>query len=137
MTSRSDDSRPLLDGFTTRFHRIARAGGGRISSPTWLARASAVGLCVSSLGFVALFVGGLAAEPTAELALVVEPLPLRLALWLPALIGVFAVGTFIGAAVGWYNSYWSLVGRIHQTLLALLGVLFVWQLSVFGLLPPG
>ena len=135
MTTRPDDSQSLLDGFTTRFERIGRAAGRRISSPTWLARASAIGLCVSSLAFVALFISGLAAEPTEELALVVEPLPLRLALWIPAFIGVFAVGTFVGAVVAWYNSYWSLVGRIHQTILAILGVLFVWQLSVFGFLP--
>lgn len=136
MTTRPDDSQSRLDRFTTRFGRIGPAGSRRISSPKWLARASAVGLCVSSLGFVALFVTGLAAESTEDLALVLEPLPLRLALWLPPFIGMFAVSTFVGAVIAWYNNYWSLVSRLHQTILAILGVLFIWQLSVFGFLFP-
>lgn len=136
MTARSDDSEPLFSGFTDRFERIANAVDRRITSPAWLARASAIGLCVSSLAFVVLFIAGFAIGG-GQLAIVTEPLPLRLALWVPPLIAAFAVATIAGTVVAWYNGYWSRAGRIHQTIVAVLGVLFVWQLSAFGFLPPG
>lgn len=136
MTTDPHKSETVTEGSMTGSRRIRRWFKGGIKSPQWLARASAVGLCVSSLGFVVLFISGLAAEPTEELAFVVEPLPLRLALWLPPIIALFTVGTVLGAVGAWYNTYWSVRGRLHQTILAVLGVLFVWQLSVTGFLIP-
>jgi len=41
----------------------------------------------------------------------------------------------VGAVAGWWCGYWSLAGRVHQTVLALLAVGFVWQLSALGFLP--
>ena len=136
MTARPDDSRSFRDGFGDRFERLARGVGRRLAAPAWLFRAAAVALCVSSLAFVALLVGGFAIGGE-QLAIVTEPLPLRLALWLPPFIAAFAAATVAGAVVAWYNGYWSLAGRIHQTILAVLGVLFAWQLSALGFLPLG
>lgn len=123
-----DDSEPRSDG-------VVDVISSRLRSPPWLARASAVGLCVVSLAFVALLVGSFVIS--GMLAIVTEPLPLRLAPLLTPVIAVFALGTLVGAVIAWREGYWSLAARIHQTILAILGVLFVWQLAAFGFLPPG
>jgi hypothetical protein len=104
----------------------------RLGTPSWLARAAAVGLCFLSLGFVVLLAvpivrGG-------QVALITKPLLMQVALSLPYLILTFTLGTVVGAGLGWWNRYWSLWGRIHQTLLGLLGVGFVWQLAEVGFL---
>ena len=102
----------------------------RVRRPAWLGRAASVGLCLSVLGFVGLV--GVSFAMGGQLMLVTEPLSLRLALVFPPLIALFTGGTLVGAIVGWWNGYWSRAVRIHQTVLGLLGLLFVWQLLVLG-----
>lgn len=109
---------------------IARGLKRRVSSPSWLARAAGVGLSSVSIGFVALFV--IVLESAGQLALITRPLPMRLALALPYLIASLTLATTAGAVLAWRYRYWSLSARIHQTLLALLGVAFSWQLAVLG-----
>lgn len=132
MTPSTDRPQTPDDGTGSRVERLSSSLDRRLTTPAWLARVSALGLCVSSLGFVALVVAGFAIE--GELAIVTTPLPLRLALWLPPFVAAFAAGTLAGAVVGWYDRYWSFPVRIHQTILAALGVLFVWQLFAHGFL---
>jgi uncharacterized membrane protein len=103
-----------------------------VTSPEWLARAAGIGLSGVSVGFVLVFL--LVLGRGGELALVTRPLPMQVALAVPYLIVPLAVGTTVGAVLAWTNRYWSLSARIHQTVLAVLGVLFVWQLATLGFL---
>lgn len=102
----------------------------RVSSPSWLARAAGVGLCGVSIGFIGLFLFVL--ETAGEFTLITRPLPMQVTLALPYLIGVFTLATTAGAMLAWRYRYWSLPARIHQTILALLGLAFSWQLSILG-----
>lgn len=104
----------------------------RLTSPQWLARAAAVALCSSSVGFVVLFISIL--ETGGELTLFTRPPLMQIALTLPYLIGIFTLGTTVGALLAWRHRYWSQPVRIHQTILALLGLAFSWQLAILGLI---
>ncbi|QCS43613.1 hypothetical protein [Natrinema versiforme] len=104
----------------------------RLTSASWLARAASVGLSSVSIGFVMLFMFVL--ETGGDLTLFTRPLPMQIALALPYLIGVLTLGTTAGALLAWRYRYWSLPARIHQTVLALLGLAFCWQLSTLGFL---
>ena len=106
--------------------------GRRLGSPAWLSRAAAVGLCGTAIGLVGTLAVAIASH--GRIALVTRPSPMRVALLLPYLVSVFAGGTLVGAMLAWWNRYWSLAARIHQTILALLGLGFVWQLAVLGFL---
>ncbi|WP_284010445.1 hypothetical protein [Haloarcula pelagica] len=122
---RSEQAQDSYSGLT---HGVNR----RLTSPAWLARATAVVLCALSIGFVGLFTVVL--ETGGDLTLITRPLQMRLALVLPYLIAGCALGTTVGALLGWRYRYWSLRVRIHQTVLAILGLGFSWQLSTLGFL---
>lgn len=104
----------------------------RLTSALWLARAASIGLRSISIGFVILFAFIL--ETGGDLTLITRPLPMQIALTLPYLIAVLTLGTTAGALLAWRYRYWSLPVRIHQTVLALLGLAFCWQLSTLGFL---
>lgn len=112
-------------GFT---HGVKR----RLTSASWLARAAGVGLSSVSIGFVVLFIFVL--ETGGDLTLFTRPLPMQIALVLPYLIGALTLVTTVGAVLAWRCRYWSLTARIHQTVLALLGLAFCRQLSTLGFL---
>lgn len=112
---------------------LGRTLRGRVGDPAWLGRASAVALCLSSLGFVAGFL--FVVSTGGQLALITMPLSLQVVFALPYLIALSAVGTVAGAVSGWRQGRWSLATRVHQTVLAVLAVLFVWQLFALGFLP--
>ncbi|MFD1600353.1 hypothetical protein [Halobellus rarus] len=104
----------------------------RSTSLSWLARAAGVGLSGVSIGFVVLFMFVL--ETDGDLTLITQPLPMQIALALPYLIVILTLGTTAGSLLAWRYRYWSLRTRIHQTILALLGFAFCWQLSTLGFL---
>ncbi|WP_066418726.1 hypothetical protein [Halorubrum aethiopicum] len=110
-------------------HRVRR----RLKSPQWLSRAAGVGLSSVSIGFVILFMFVL--ETGGDLTLFTRPLPMQVALTLPYLIGILTLGTTVGTLMAWRYRFWSVTTRIHQTVLALLGLVFSWQLSTLGMLP--
>lgn len=133
MTDRLDEvETESVNWVSRRVPAIIRGVGRRVRSPAWLARAASVGLCIVSVGFVAAFVSVLGSS--GRLALVTRPLPMELVLALPYLVVLFAVGTVVGSGLAWRNRYWSLAARVHQTILALLGIGFVWQLFALGFL---
>jgi len=105
----------------------------RLTSASWLARSAGVGLSSVSIGFVILFMFVL--KTGGDLTLFTQPLPMQIALTLPYLIGALTFGTTVGALLAWRYRYWSLTTRIHQSVLALLGLVFSWQLSTQGFLP--
>jgi hypothetical protein len=111
---------------------IVHAAIRRLTTPSWLARAAGVALSGVSVGFVVLFVSVLGVG--GELALLTRPLPMRVALALPSLVGALTLVTTAGALLAWRFRYWSLPARIHQTVLALLGLAFSWQLWTLGFL---
>jgi hypothetical protein len=104
----------------------------RLTSTSWLARTTGVGLSSVSIWFVMLFIFVL--ETGGDVTLFTRPLPMQIALTLPYLVGVLTLGTTAGALLAWQYRYWSLPARIHQTILALLGLAFCWQLSILGFL---
>lgn len=111
---------------------ITRKGEQRIRNPAWLARAASVGLCASAIGFIIIF--AYVFESGGELALITNPTPMRLALVLPYFALIFTIAMIVGTGLGWWNHYWSLTVRIHQSILAILGIGFTWQLFVLGFL---
>lgn len=111
---------------------IRRRAERRATSPSWLARAAGVGLSIVSVGFALVFLFIL--ESGGELTLITRPRPMQFALALPYLIVILTLGTVLGAVLAWWNRYWSLPARIHQTILALLGLGFTWQLASLGFL---
>lgn len=111
---------------------VSRDSKHRVITPSWLARAAAVGLSSVSIGFVVIFMVVL--ETGGELALITRPLPMRITLALPYLVVILTFATTGGALLAWRYRYWSLPVRIHQTILALLGIAFSWQLAVLGFL---
>ena len=110
--------------------RITRDLTGGVTRLPWLARAAAVGLSAVSLGFVVLF--SLIVGTGGSLTLVTRPLAMQIALTLPYLVVLLTLVTNVGAVLSWRNGYWSLSARVHQTLLALLGLAFSWLLSTLG-----
>lgn len=108
--------------------------GRRLTSLSWLGRAAGVGLCTVSLGFVVLF--AFVVGTGGDLTLVSRPLAMQVALTLPPAIAVLTAATTVSAVSAWWNGYWSLRARLHQTLLALLGLGLSWQLATIGFLPP-
>lgn len=107
-------------------------GVGRPRRSAWLSRVAAAGLCITSIGFVVTV--GFAVASHGQMALVTRPPSMRIALAFPPIVLGFAICTLIGAVLGWSNRYWSLAARVHQTILALCGLGFVWQLAALGFL---
>lgn len=121
------------EGHQAIVRTIGRSVQRRVTSLPWLSRAAAVGLCVLSLALIASFVTALGQH---GLTLFVSNPPLvQVVLVLSYLVALFAAGTAIGAVLAWRHRYWSRTARIHQTVLAILGIAFVWQLSALGFLP--
>ena len=133
MTTAGSGSDPAGAAERSRIGALRRALGRRVGNLAWVGRASAVGLCLSSIAFVAGFVFVLSSG--GNLALATVPLLLRVVFALPYLVALFAFGTVAGAVSGWRQGYWSLAGRVHQTILAVIAVVFAWQLLVLGFLP--
>ncbi len=122
---------------TEQHERMVRGGFAntlmrRLTSPSWLARTAGVALSGVSIGFVLLFMFVL--ETGGEVTLFTRPLTMQIALALPYLIGVLTLGTTAGVLLAWWYRYWSVPVRIHQTILALLGIALCWQLSLLGFL---
>lgn len=115
-----------------RLRTTVQAVHRRTPRAAWLARTARIGLCLTSLLFaicfaVALGSGGLPALLT--------PTPLmRLALTLPYAVALLALATALSTVIAWRRSFWSLWGRLHQTVVAVLGLAFVWQLFTLGFL---
>jgi hypothetical protein len=133
VTAAGSGSDPVGAAERSRIGVLKRALGRRVGNFAWVGRASAVGLCLSSIAFVAGFVFVLSSG--GNLALATVPLLLRVVFALPYLVALFAFGTVAGAVSGWRQGYWSLAGRVHQTILAVIAVVFAWQLLVLGFLP--
>lgn len=61
--------------------------------------------------------------------------PLAKAALAVGLVGaLLAVGLAVWTAVAWKNRYWGVLGRAHATLVALIGMEFVWFLNHWNLL---
>lgn len=95
-----------------------------------LARPLAAAMCTSSLVFLA---GMLPVLVKAERLLFAIPPVIRIILLLPVVSATLAVPTTALAIIAWRNRYWSLPARLHFTLVAtaglvFLGVLRYWQL---------
>lgn len=112
--------------------RVVAGTKERARSPEYLSRAAGAGLCMASLALVGLLVAAFVAYE--DLVFALDPLSLQLAFASAYLVALFAIGTVIGTVLAWKNGYWSLGARLHQTLLAVAGVVFVGLLVSLGLL---
>ena len=112
--------------------RVVEGSKERARSPEYLSRAAGAGLCAASLAFVGLLVAAFAAYE--DLVFALDPLSLQMAFTSAYLVALFAIGTVVGTVLAWKNGYWSLGARLHQTLLAVAGVVFVALLGSLGLL---
>ena len=110
------------------YERLSR----QLRRPAWLARATGTALCLVSLAFVGGFLWGFAIDE--QFAFVTMPTPFRVALTLPPVVAALALATVGSAGLAWRRGYWSRRARIHQTVLAVLGLAFAWILAQFGLL---
>jgi hypothetical protein len=109
--------------------RGKRAGASSILSR--LARWLAAAICVLHT----LFIIGIAlvtANPS-ELVYGIPPL-LHVSLALALLAVVMTAGLPIFAVLAWKDGYWSLLGRMHYTLLTVVVLAFTWWLSYWNLL---
>jgi hypothetical protein len=50
------------------------------------------------------------------------------------LLAIFAVGIPVFAVLCWKNKYWSIVGRLHYSLVALASLTHIWLLDYWNLL---
>lgn len=132
MTDHSVTSQTSTHNTASRITQFTTGIKRRLKSPPWVFRAVAVGLCLTSLVFVGLLL--VAISKGGEIAFITKPPSMRAALLLPYVVLLFTGGTVLGALAGWWQRYWSVKTRIHQTILALLGVTFSWQLAVLGFL---
>ncbi|RQG97387.1 serine hydrolase domain-containing protein [Natrarchaeobius oligotrophus] len=123
------NGRASPDGRSTVVEPIERFRRA-VGRPAWLARAAGIALAVVSLGFAGSLLAGLAIG--GEFAFVATPLPLRIALALAPLSLLLAGATAVSAGLAWYNSYWSRRARVGRTILAVLGIVFAWQLLQLG-----
>ena len=99
MTAAGSGSDPVGAAERSRIGALRRALGRRVGNLAWVGRASAVGLCLSSIAFVAGFVFVLSSG--GNLALATVPLLLRVVFALPSLVSLFAFGPVAGAVSGW------------------------------------
>jgi tryptophan-rich sensory protein len=104
----------------------------RLRDGRWVARGIRHDFCLVALAVV---VGiGLAVARHGELALVTRPPTMQVALALAPIVALLALSTAVSAVLAWWRGYWSVVGRLTQTIVAVLGLGFLWQLHVLGLL---
>jgi len=63
-----------------------------------------------------------------------KPQALDWILVIPIIASLLAIGSLIYTILAWKNKYWSLIIRLHYTLVTLAMVLFVWWLNYWNLL---
>ncbi len=102
----------------------------RYTDPRWLFRAVSASLCIVSIAFVGLLTLGLALG--GNRAVITQPPSLQIAQLLPPVIVLLTLLTGLSLPVAWVRGYWSAIARVHQTIMAVLGLVFVWQLRVLG-----
>lgn len=73
---------------------------------------------------------------SSEIVFGLTPLLKRLLL-VPQFVVVLVVLTVIGCLIAWKNRYWRFTGRLHYTLVAVAGLLFITLLYYWNLLPFG
>jgi CubicO group peptidase (beta-lactamase class C family) len=105
------------------------SGAGRRDRGS-MARASGVGLSLAAVGWVAM----LGWAFTYGNAVAMEPFPVLMVYALPYVIAVSALATVWGAVVLWRRRLGTRGRRVHQSVLAVAGVLLLWPLLVVGLL---
>jgi CubicO group peptidase (beta-lactamase class C family) len=108
--------------------RIKRNGfSGVLSVLAWLFSAVSIGFAVAL---------GIALREPNEIAYGLTP-AVKSILAVTQICAVLAVLTVLGCLFAWKNRYWRLTGRVHYTLVALVGIGFIWFLYYWNLLTFG
>jgi hypothetical protein len=87
--------------------------------PTWLERLArwvALALCVVGISFLAL-------GPVTEMTGLDTTMAIAALAWC---VAVLALAVVLLAATAWWKGWWRLPGRLHYTVIALVGVALVW-----------
>jgi hypothetical protein len=110
-----------------------RVGLPRWSRETWLARGVATAVGVLCLVFLA----GLVTAATDPYSALAGTAPLvTVALLIPYAVGLLAVGALVLGVRAWRERQWTLLDRLHYSLLALATVVLVSLLVYWEFLPP-
>jgi len=96
--------------------RRKRDADRRSTWPEWLARWVALALCVVGIGFLAL-------GPVTEITGLDTTMAIAALAWC---VAVLALAVVLLAATAWWKGWWGLPGRLHYTVIALVGVSLVW-----------
>jgi pimeloyl-ACP methyl ester carboxylesterase len=111
----------------------------RSDQTTWVALL-ARGVSVATAGLSLVFLVGLTLIVRETMAtnwlLLTFGLPAKAAplFIIPPLTAVLALGGLVLAVLAWKNAYWTAVGRVHYSLVALAATAFTWFLSYWDLL---
>ena len=116
----------LLTGITapitTFISRRKREAGERSSRLMRLTRGAALALCLAFVAFVAIFTQYMGNED--------QPI-IRILAWV---IAVLTLSVTPLAIIAWWKGWWSRIGRLHYTLIALAGLAFTWFLAYWSVL---
>jgi CubicO group peptidase (beta-lactamase class C family) len=88
----------------------------RLTRPERLARWVALAFCVVGIGFLAL-------GPMTEMTGLDTSMAIAVLAWS---VAVLAMAVVLLAATAWWKGWWGLPGRLHYTVIALVGVVLVW-----------
>ena len=55
-------------------------------------------------------------------------------LFIPLLTAILTVGLLVFAVLAWTDNYWSVLGRLHYSLVALAALVFIWFVNYWNLL---
>jgi len=98
------------------FVRRKRDADRRLTWPERLARWVALALCVVGIGFLAL-------GPVTEITGLDTTMAIAALAWS---VAVLALAVVLLTATAWWKDWWGLPGRLHYTVIALVGVALVW-----------
>jgi hypothetical protein len=98
------------------FVRRKQDADRRLTRSERLARWVALALCVVGIGFLAL-------GPVTEMTGLDTSMAIAVLAWC---VAVLALAVVLLAATAWWKGWWGLPGRLHYTVIALVGVALVW-----------
>ena len=116
--------------------RQIRKRSGPTAHKAGLARGLAAATAVLNLAFLVGLALAVRDAASANWLMLAFGLPAKAAplLIIPPLTTVLTIGLLLFAVLAWSRRYWTVVGRVHYSLLTLAALAFIWFLSYWSLL---
>ncbi len=123
----------LLPG---NLYRQIRKRSGPTAQKAGLARGLAAATAALNLAFLVGLALAVRDTASANWLMLAFGLPAKAAplLIIPPLTTVLTIGLLLFAVLAWRRRYWTVVGRVHYSLLTLAALAFIWFLSYWSLL---